>query len=166
MEDVAAEFTNENEVTGELRGKSDAAGRALLRLSTLYEFWVAMELVGSWKEGVFTRKVCGLCFDKTKLDDEYYSVLLYFMDNSEKPRVVQLVLEEIQPILDEEGKVVKGAPLEMHHIKRAFEMLRKHQEVMHELGVMDIPEEMRLRWHDIRFAGTDHAGENLTLRTR
>ena len=108
--------------------------------------------------------VCGLCFDKTKLDEEYYSVLLYFVDQEKKPQVFQLVLEEIQAILDEEGNVVKGAPLEMVHIERALQMLVEHQEMLHALGVLDIPDEKTLRWHDIQFAGTDHAGELLIFR--
>jgi len=64
MEQIAASFQNQHPTTGELRGVGDAAGRALLRLSTLYEFWVAAQLVGNWREDGpkgrrFERKVCG-----------------------------------------------------------------------------------------------------------
>jgi hypothetical protein len=172
MEQIAADFQNKHatRTTGELRGVGDAAGRALLRLATLYEYWVAAQLVGHWKEdgprGLrFERKVCGLCFDKTKRDEDYCTVLLHFVDKHGKPQVFQLVLEEIKAILDEEGNVVNGAPLQMLQIERALQTLVDHQAMLHAVGLLDIPDEKTLRWHDIQFAGTDHAGELLIFRT-
>jgi len=167
---------------GKVQGIGDTAGRALMAGTLLLEFKVAEELVGYWKDlppplmPVYVRKTVGLGFDKTTLrreGKEMLSVLLYYQKGIGAGATVQtfqLAMEHIQYVFNaDKTRIINGGELEMRTIKREFEGIQEMQLKLQELGIIDLGPNNggQLMWEDVRFGGTDHAGEcDATVRFR